>query len=102
MAGNAVMSLFIILSALLNFVTPFVLKQIVDVITVQITGKGDLSYLLGACILLLADISATALTAYSMWIGDLLSVKFRHFVIKFYQHVFHWMSDTLTISLSAI
>lgn len=84
------MSVFIIISALLNFVTPFVLKQIVDVITAQITGKGGeitvIYWALG--ILLLADIVGTTLTAYSMWIGDQLSVKLQTFLSsKFYQHV---------------
>ncbi|MEK7533630.1 MAG: ABC transporter ATP-binding protein [Patescibacteria group bacterium] len=86
----AVMSLFIILSALLNFVTPFVLKQIVDVITMQITGgTGDLTIIYWALgILLVSDIFGTMLTAYSMWIGDLLSVKLQTFLSsKFYQHV---------------
>ncbi|MFZ5535097.1 MAG: ABC transporter ATP-binding protein [Patescibacteria group bacterium] len=86
----ASMSLFIISSALLNFVTPFMLKQIVDVITAQVAGSGgsiDVIYwaLLG---LLIADIAGTVLTAYSMWIGDLLAVKLQTFLsAKFYQHV---------------
>lgn len=84
------MSIFIIVSSLLNFVTPFVLKQIVDVITAQITGKGgDVAVIYWAlAILLLADLAGTALTAYSMWIGDQLSVKLQTFLSsKFYQHV---------------
>lgn len=86
----AVMSLFIILSALLNFVTPFVLKEIVDVITMQITGgTGELTIIYWALgILLVSDILGTMLTAYSMWIGDQLSVKLQTFLSsKFYQHV---------------
>ncbi len=86
----AVMSLFIIISSLLNFVTPFVLKQIVDVITTQITGKiGDLTIIYWALgILLFSDIIGTVLTAYSMWIGDLLAVKLQTFLSStFYKHV---------------
>jgi len=86
----AAMSLFIIVSSLLNFVTPFVLKRIVDVITDQITGKtGDLTVIYWALgILLFSDIIGSVLTAYSMWIGDLLAVKLQTFLSsKFYKHV---------------
>lgn len=86
----AAMSFFIIISSLLNFVTPFVLKRIVDVITDQITGKtGDLTVIYWALgILLFSDIIGTVLTAYSMWIGDLLAVKLQTFLSsKFYKHV---------------
>ncbi len=86
----AAMSLFIIVSSLLNFVTPFVLKRIVDVITDQITGKtGELTVIYWALgILLFSDIIGTVLTAYSMWIGDLLAVKLQTFLSsKFYKHV---------------
>lgn len=86
----AVMSLFIIVSALLNFVTPFVLKQIVDVITAQITGRGgDLTIIYWSLgILLLSDVVGTVLTAYSMWVGDRLAVKLQTFLSsKFYKHV---------------
>lgn len=86
----AAMSLFIIVSALLNFVTPFVLKQIVDVITMQLTGNGGnivvIYWSLGW--LLASDILGTMLTAYSMWVGDRLAVKLQTFLSsKFYQHV---------------
>jgi len=85
-----VMSIFIIISSLLNFVTPFVLKRIVDVITAKITGSGGevavIYWSLG--ILLATDLMGTALTAYSMWIGDLLAVKLQTFLSsKFYRHV---------------
>ena len=86
----AAMSFFIIISSLLNFVTPFMLKRIVDVITDQITGKtGDLTVIYWALgILLFSDIIGTVLTAYSMWIGDLLAVKLQTFLSsKFYKHV---------------
>lgn len=85
-----VMSIFIIISSLLNFVTPFVLKQIVDVITVQITTQsGDSTLIYWAlCILFFSDIIGTILTAYSMWIGDLMAVKLQTFLSsKFYSHV---------------
>lgn len=84
------MSFFIIVSALLNFVTPFVLKKIVDVITLQITGSGGqitvIYWALG--ILLVSDVAGTVLTAYSMWIGDQLAVKLQTFLSsRFYRHV---------------
>lgn len=86
----ALMSVFIITSSLLNFVTPFMLKQVVDVITAQVSGKGGsialIYWALG--ILLGSDILGTMLTAYSMWIGDLLAVKLQTFLSsKFYNHV---------------
>lgn len=86
----AAMSLFIIVSSLLNFVTPFVLKQIVDVITMELTGGGGniviIYWSLG--LLFAADIAGTMLTAYSMWVGDRLAVKLQTFLSsKFYQHV---------------
>jgi len=84
------MSLFIIVSALLNFVTPFVLKQIVDVITMELTGTGGniviIYWALGW--LFAADVAGTILTAYSMWVGDRLAVKLQTFLSsRFYQHV---------------
>lgn len=84
------MSVFIITSSLLNFVTPFMLKQVVDVITAQVSGSGGsitlIYWALG--ILLVSDIAGTVLTAYSMWIGDMLAVKLQTFLSsKFYKHV---------------
>lgn len=86
----AAMSLFIIVSALLNFVTPFVLKQIVDVITGELTGKGGNIVIIYWALagLLVSDVVGTVLTAYSMWVGDRLAVKLQTFLSsKFYQHV---------------
>lgn len=86
----AAMSIFIIVSSLLNFVTPFVLKSIVDVITAQLTGDiSDISMIYWALgILLVADVAGTTLTAYSMWVGDMMSVKLQTFLSsKFYKHV---------------
>lgn len=86
----AAMSLFIIVSALLNFVTPFVLKQIVDVITAELTGSGGhITVIYWALAgLFVSDILGTILTAYSMWVGDRLAVKLQTFLSsKFYQHV---------------
>jgi len=86
----ALMSIFIIASALLNFVGPFVLKQIVDVITEQLThGNGNLNVMYIALgILIVTDIFGTILATYSMWIGDVLSVKLQTFLsAKFYRHV---------------
>jgi ATP-binding cassette subfamily B protein len=85
-----VMSVFIIISALLNFVSPFVLKQIVDVITTQVTGGNAniQSIYIALAVLIVTDIFGTILTTYSMWIGDLMSVKLQTFLsAKFYKHV---------------
>ena len=84
------MSFFIIVSSLLSFVTPFVLKQIVDAITATLTGTPvSITHIYWALgILLASDIIGTVVTAYSMWIGDLLAVKLQTFLSsKFYQHV---------------
>lgn len=84
------MSVFIICSALLNFVGPFVLKNIVDVITTQLMGVGGniQPIYIGLGILLVTDLFGTMLTAYSMWIGDLLGVKLQTYLsAKFYHHV---------------
>lgn len=84
------MSAFILASALLNFVTPFVIKQIVDVITAGLTGqKENISVIYMALgILLAADIAGTTLTAYGMYLGDILAVKLQTFLAsRFYQHV---------------
>lgn len=86
------MSVFIIASALLNFVSPFVLKQIVDVITARLTGgTGSIQTVYIALgILIVTDIIGTILTTYSMWIGDILSVKLQTYLsAKFYKHVLH-------------
>lgn len=86
------MSVFIIASALLNFVGPFVLKQIVDVIASRLTGgAGSIEMIYIALgILIATDIFGTVLTTYSMWIGDILSVKLQTFLsAKFYKHVLY-------------
>lgn len=86
----AIISAFIIIGSLLNFVTPFVLKNIVDIITSQLTG-GDRSitgmyWALG--ILLAADVVGSVVSAYSMWVGDMLSVRLQTFLSSaFYRHV---------------
>lgn len=79
------MSLFIIVGSLLNFVTPFVLRSIVD----SITAKESITSVFWALgILLIADVAGSVVAAYSMWIGDLLAVKLQTFLSsKFYQHV---------------
>lgn len=84
------MSVFIVSASLLNFVTPFMLKVIVDIITSKMTsGQTDISQVYWALgILLAADLGGTLLSAYSMWIGDLLSVKLQTYLSsKFYRHV---------------
>ena len=84
------MSVFIIISSLLSFVSPFVLKQVVDTITARLTtGKGDLHTLVVALIILLvADVVGTVVTTVGMWCGDLLAVRLQsHLSEKFYRHV---------------
>ncbi len=84
------MSVFIVTSSLLNFVTPFVLKQVVDVITEQVSGKNSSISLIYWALgfLLVSDVAGTILTAYSMWVGDMLAVKLQTFLSsKFYKHV---------------
>lgn len=81
----AAMSFFIIVGSLLNFVTPFVLRVIVDSITTQ-QAISSIYWALGA--LLVADILGSVVAAYSMWIGDLLAVKLQTFLSsKFFRHV---------------
>lgn len=84
------MSIFIIISSLLSFVAPFVLKQIVDVITKQVTtGGGDIRILYTALIVLLvSDIIGTVVTVIGMWLGDILAVRLQsNLSEKFYQHI---------------
>jgi len=84
------MSVFIISASLLNFVTPFMLKVIVDIITNELaTRQSDISQIYGAlAVLFIADIAGTTLSAYSMWVGDLLSVKLQTYLSsRFYRHV---------------
>lgn len=84
------MSIFIIASSLLNFVTPFMLKTIVDTIARELTiGQTDVTQIFSAlAILFAADVAGTTLSAYSMWVGDMLSVKLQTYLSsKFYRHV---------------
>lgn len=86
------MSVFIVASSLLNFVSPFVLKQVVDTITTQLTtGNGTIRILYSAlAVLIIADIFGTILTSVGMWAGDLLAVRLQSFLSeKFYAHVLH-------------
>ena len=77
-----VVSAFIIVGSLLNFVTPFVLKQMVDVITGELTGKGVniTSIYWSLSMLFAADVLGSVVAAYSMWLGDLLAVKLQTFL----------------------
>lgn len=84
------MGFFVVTTSLLSLVNPLLSKQIVDLIVKKIGGEyvfTDLFfYILAAMIF--ADISATFLTAFGQWIGDLLSVKLQTFLSqKFYEHV---------------
>lgn len=84
------MGIFIISSSLLNFVGPFVLKQIVDTITLEITtGEGSLQFVfIALSILLASDIVGTTLTTVGMWMGDRLAVRLQSYLSQtFYKHV---------------
>lgn len=84
------MGIFVILASILSLVGPVLSKQIVDIIVDQISGQThDFSkfiFILGAIIA--TDIFITILTAFSQWIGDMLSVILQTFLSrKFYDHI---------------
>lgn len=84
------MGFFVVTTSLLSLVNPLLSKQIVDLIVKKISGEYVFTdiffYILAAMII--ADISATFLTAFGQWIGDLLSVKLQTFLSqKFYEHI---------------
>lgn len=84
------MGIFILASSAISFVGPFLLKNIVDIITKQVTsGTGDFAAIVTSLVLLLtSDIIGTCLTAYGMWLGDIMSVKLQTYLSeKFYKHV---------------
>lgn len=84
------MGVFVILVSLLSLVGPYLTKLIVDAIVGQLTGKGgDLTYVLWIlAAILVTDVTATALTAFGQWIGDLLTIRLQTFLSKkFYEHV---------------
>lgn len=84
------MGVFILASSGLSFVGPFLLKNIVDIITTQVkSGDGNFPAIMTSLgLLLVTDVIGTCLTAYGMWIGDIMSVKLQTYLsVKFYKHV---------------
>jgi ATP-binding cassette subfamily B protein len=84
------MGLFIITVALLTLATPILMKQIVDVITGEIsTGRTAFQpVILYLVLIIVSDVSVTVLTSYSTWIGDVLAVKLQTYLTRmFYQHL---------------
>ncbi|MBI3379463.1 ABC transporter ATP-binding protein [Candidatus Gottesmanbacteria bacterium] len=84
------MASFVVLTSLLSLVSPILSKQIVDLIVSQISGKSaDFSrFFFFLAIIIVSDIFITILTAFSQWIGDMLSVKLQTYLSqKFYNHV---------------
>ncbi|MBP9813737.1 ABC transporter ATP-binding protein [Candidatus Woesebacteria bacterium] len=84
------MGVFIIISSLLSFVGPFLLKQIVDIISSQFkNGTGNIQMLMMSLMwVLAADVAGTIVTAYGQWIGDIMSIRLQNFLSsKFYKHI---------------
>ncbi|MEK7060867.1 MAG: ABC transporter ATP-binding protein [Patescibacteria group bacterium] len=84
------MGFFILASSALSFVGPFLLKNIVDIIATEVkSGNGNFAAIVTSLgLLLVADVIGTCLTAYGMWIGDIMSVKLQTYLsVKFYKHV---------------
>ena len=84
------MAIFIVISSLLSFVGPFLLKQIVDIISLEFkNGTGNIHMLITSLMwVLVADVAGTIVTAYGQWIGDIMSVRLQNFLSsKFYKHI---------------
>lgn len=84
------MGTFVILISLLSLVVPYVSKLIVDAIVSSLSGNQvPLGYIVTLLVLTIAtDITITVMTAFSQWIGDLLSVKLQTYLSKkFYEHI---------------
>lgn len=84
------MSLFVVVISLLNLAGPLLSKQIVDRIVLQLQGNTVpfSEFVIILSVIIAADITITILTAFSQWIGDLLTVKLQTYLTKtFYQHV---------------
>lgn len=84
------MAIFIVISSLLSFVGPFLLKQIVDTISLQFkNGTGSVEMLVASLMwVLAADVAGTIVTAYGQWIGDIMSIRLQNFLSsKFYKHI---------------
>ena len=81
---------FIVTISLLSLVTPFLTKQIVDLIVANVQGTPvdtmKLLYLLTG--IFGTDIVITSCTAYGQWIGDILAIRLQTYLSnKFYEHV---------------
>ena len=84
------MAIFILMVSLLSLAVPILIKQIVDIIVGQFTGKqADLSVIIFYLFLIIAtDIVVTLLTTFSQWIGDRLTVKLHTYLTSiFYKHL---------------
>lgn len=84
------MSAFVVIVSLLSLVGPLLSKQIVDLIVVKIQG-GEVpfdQFFILLVFIIGADVLITILTAFSQWIGDMLTVKLQTYLTKkYYQHV---------------
>jgi ATP-binding cassette subfamily B protein len=84
------MGFFVILISSLSLVVPFITKLIVDAIVASSGGAPiEVSHILTLLgVIIVTDLSITALTAFGQWVGDLLSIKLQTYLSKrFYQHV---------------
>src|SRR4030042_547861 len=84
------MGIFIISVSLLSLVGPILIKQIVDIIVGQVTGKQvDIQQVIFYLVLIISsDFAVTLLTTFSQWIGDILAVRLHtHLTGIFYRHL---------------
>lgn len=84
------MAMFIVVTSLLSLASPLLFKQIVDRIVLHLTGQPqDLQIIAWFLIaIIVSDLISTMLTAYSQWIGDILSEKLQTYLSSnFYKHV---------------
>ena len=84
------MSVFVLIVSLLNLVGPLLSKNIVDLIVAKVQGQ-DIEFsrfIILLTLIIASDILITLFTAFSQWIGDLLTVKLQtHLTTKYYHHV---------------
>lgn len=84
------MGFFILAVSLLSLVAPLLIKQIVDLIVSQISGKqvDFRSLIFYLSLIITTDISITFLTTFGQWIGDILTVRLHTYLTRiFYQHL---------------
>lgn len=84
------MGFFIIGTSLLSLVSPVLTKQIIDIIVKQVTGQqSHFSQLfLFLALIIGTDVFISFFTAFSQWIGDILTVRLHTFLSqKFYRHI---------------